>query len=135
VGRTRQLSLNFQVGAVMDKVFISQLHVDTIIGVYDFEKETKQSLYFDIEMLCDIKPAAQSDNINLALDYAQVSERVIAHTTAKPVELLETLVEQLAAIILAEFNTSEVTIKVSKPAAVTQAQTVGVQITRKKVLG
>ncbi len=75
----------------MDKVYISQLHVDTIIGVYDFEKESKQSLYFDIEMLCDI-----------------------------------------AAIILAEFATNQVTIRVSKPAAVPQAQTVGVEITRRK---
>ena len=71
----------------MDKVFISQLHVDTIIGVYDFEKESKQSLYFDIEMLSDIKPAAENDDINLALDYSKVSERVIKHCTAKPVEL------------------------------------------------
>ncbi|MCQ8878202.1 dihydroneopterin aldolase [Pseudoalteromonas shioyasakiensis] len=116
----------------MDKVFISQLHVDTIIGVYDFEKESKQSLYFDIEMLCDIKPAAETDDINLALDYAKVSERIIEHSTAQPVELLETLVEQLAVIILNEFNTQQVTIKVSKPAAVAQAQTVGVQITRMK---
>lgn len=118
----------------MDKVFISQLHVDTIIGVYDFEKESKQSLYFDIEMLTDTKPAATNDDINLALDYAKVSERVIAHSTAKPVELLETLLEQLAHIILTEFNTSTVTIRVSKPAAVAQALTVGVEITRTKVL-
>ncbi|HEA17854.1 MAG TPA: dihydroneopterin aldolase [Pseudoalteromonas prydzensis] len=116
----------------MDKVFISQLHVDTIIGVYDFEKETKQSLYFDIEMLCDIKPAAATDDIALALDYAKVSERVIAHTTSKPVELLETLAEQLAAIILTEFATTQVTIRISKPAAVAQARTVGVEITRRK---
>ena len=116
----------------MDKVFISQLHVETIIVVYDFEKKSKQSLYFDIEMLSDIKPAAQNDDINLALDYAKVSERVIEHSTAKQVELLETLVEQLAQIILTEFNTPKVTIKVSKPAAVAQAQTVGVEITRNK---
>ena len=122
----------FPVGAVMDKVFISQLHVDTIIGVYDFEKETKQSLFFDIEMLCDIKSAATTDDISLALDYSKVSERVIEHTTAKPVELLETLLEQLAALILVEFKTTQVTIKVSKPAAVAQAQTVGVEITRQK---
>ncbi|MGO2012458.1 MAG: dihydroneopterin aldolase [Pseudoalteromonas sp.] len=116
----------------MDKVFISQLQVDTIIGVYDFEKLSKQSLYFDIEMLCDIKPAATNDDINLALDYAKVSERVIDHTTAKPVELLETLVEQLAEIILTEFATTQVMIRVSKPAAVAKAQTVGVEITRAK---
>ncbi|WP_010363556.1 dihydroneopterin aldolase [Pseudoalteromonas citrea] len=116
----------------MDKVYISQLHVETIIGVYDFEKESKQSLYFDIEMLTDISAAAQSDDISLAVDYAKVSERVIAHTTSKPVELLETLVEQLAALILAEFNVAQVSICVSKPAAVPAAKTVGVEITRKK---
>ncbi|NOU52391.1 dihydroneopterin aldolase [Pseudoalteromonas sp. JBTF-M23] len=116
----------------MDKVYISQLHVETIIGVYDFEKESKQSLYFDIDMLTDISAAAQTDDINLAVDYAKVSERVIEHTTAKPVELLETLLEQLAAMILGEFNVEQVTIRVSKPAAVQQARTVGVEITRAK---
>ncbi|MEJ6475696.1 dihydroneopterin aldolase [Pseudoalteromonas piscicida] len=116
----------------MDKVYISQLHVEAIIGVYDFEKESKQSLYFDVEMLTDITAAARHDDIHLAVDYAKVSERIIAHTQAKPVELLETLVEQLAAIILAEFNVQQVLIKVSKPAAVSQAQTVGVEIVRKK---
>lgn len=114
----------------MDKVFISQLQVNTIIGVYDFEKESKQDLFFDVEMLTDIRAAALSDNINDAVDYALVSERIIAHTTAKPVDLLETLVEQLAAIILTEFNVQQVMIRVSKPAAVKAAQTVGVEITR-----
>ena len=66
--------------------------------------------------------------------FAKVSERVIAHSTAKPVELLETLLEQLAHIILTEFNTSTVTIRVSKPAAVAQALTAGVEITRTKAL-
>ncbi|WP_462153853.1 dihydroneopterin aldolase [Pseudoalteromonas piscicida] len=116
----------------MDKVYISQLHVEAIIGVYDFEKESKQSLYFDVEMLTDISAAARHDDINLAVDYAKVSERIIVHTQAKPVELLETLVEQLAAMILNEFNVHQVLIKVSKPAAVPQAQTVGVEIVRKK---
>jgi 7,8-dihydroneopterin aldolase/epimerase/oxygenase len=116
----------------MDKVYISQLHVETIIGVYDFEKESKQSLYFDIEMITDIRAAAQSDDINLTVDYAKVSERVIEHTTAKPLELLETLLEQLCSVILNEFNVMKVTIKVSKPAAVASAKTVGVEITREK---
>ncbi|MBE0367105.1 dihydroneopterin aldolase [Pseudoalteromonas aurantia] len=116
----------------MDKVYISQLHVETIIGVYDFEKESKQSLYFDIEMLTDISAAAQSDDIHLAVDYAKVSERISVHTTGQPVELLETLVEQLAEIILNEFNVTQVMLRVSKPAAVSAAKTVGVEITRVK---
>jgi len=114
----------------MDKVFISQLHVDTIIGVYDFEKETKQSLFFDIEMLTDIRAAANSDDINDTVDYAVVSERIIKHVTAKPVELLETLVEQIAEFILSDFNVFEVKVRVSKPAAVKEANTVGVEIIR-----
>ncbi|WP_440055387.1 dihydroneopterin aldolase [Pseudoalteromonas sp. T1lg65] len=116
----------------MDKVYISQLHVETIIGVYDFEKESKQSLYFDVEMLTDISRAAQTDDINLAVDYAKVCERITEHTIKKPVELLETLVVQLAEIILDEFSVSQVMIRVSKPAAVPLAQTVGVEIVRKK---
>ena len=118
----------------MDKVYISQLHVETIIGVYDFEKESKQSLYFDVEMLTDIRAAAQSDDINLAVDYAKVSEDIINHTTSKPLELLETLVEQLAELILEKYNVSQIIVKVSKPAAVPAAKTVGVEITRTKDL-
>ncbi|MFY8274055.1 dihydroneopterin aldolase [Pseudoalteromonas sp. SSDWG2] len=116
----------------MDTIYISQLRVDTIIGVYDFEKESKQSLYFDIEMDCDLAKAAQSDNLAHTIDYAVVSQRVTEHCLAKPVELLETLVEQLAELILTEFNTERVSIKVSKPAAVPAAQTVGVKIVRSK---
>ncbi|KID54826.1 dihydroneopterin aldolase [Pseudoalteromonas luteoviolacea] len=116
----------------MDKVYISQLHVETIIGVYDFEKESKQSLYFDIEMSTDIIPAAQTDDINLTVDYAKVSERVITLSESIQVELLETLLERLAAMILGEFAVSDVRIKVSKPAAVAQAATVGIEIYRKK---
>ncbi|MDK1289253.1 dihydroneopterin aldolase [Pseudoalteromonas umbrosa] len=116
----------------MDKVYISQLHVETIIGVYDFEKESKQSLYFDIEMSTDITPAAQTDDINLTVDYAKVSERVIGLSESIQVELLETLLEKLASMILAEFTVSDVRIKVSKPAAVAQASTVGIEIYRKK---
>ncbi|WP_462159281.1 dihydroneopterin aldolase [Pseudoalteromonas sp. GB56] len=116
----------------MDTVYISQLRVDTIIGVYDFEKESKQSLYFDIEMDCDLSKAALSDDLAHTIDYAQVSQRVTEHCIAKPVELLETLVEQLAALILEEFNTPRVSITVSKPAAVPAAKTVGVKIVRSK---
>ena len=114
----------------MDKVFITQLHVDTIIGVYDFEKETEQSLFFDIEMLTDIRAAANSDDINDTVDYAVVSERIIKHVKAKPVELLETLVEQIAEFILTEFNVTQVKVRVSKPAAVKAAVTVGVETIR-----
>ncbi|WMN59119.1 dihydroneopterin aldolase [Pseudoalteromonas xiamenensis] len=116
----------------MDKVYISQLHVETIIGVYDFEKESKQSLYFDVEMLTDIREAAKTDDIQLAVDYAKVSERIEQVCQQDTVELLETLVETLAAMILSEFSVAQVTLRVSKPQAVAKASTVGVEITRSR---
>jgi len=121
-----------QFGVSMDKVYISQLHVETIIGVYDFEKESKQSLYFDVEMLTDIREAAKTDDIQLAVDYAKVSERIEQVCQQVTVELLETLIEMLAAMILSEFSVAQVTLRVSKPQAVAKASTVGVEITRSR---
>lgn len=117
---------------MQDKVFISQLQVNTIIGVFDFEKQAKQALFFDVEMLTNFAQAAKSDNVNDVVDYAKVSARIIAHCEATQVELLETLAEQLATIILSEFAVSQVTLRISKPQAVIEAQTVGIEITRKK---
>lgn len=117
---------------MQDKVFISQLRVDTIIGVYDFEKQAKQPLFFDVTMLTDFSQAAESDDVNDVVDYAKVSERIISHCKTEQVELLETLAEQLTTIILAEFAVSQVTLRISKPQAVLEAQTVGIEITRAK---
>jgi dihydroneopterin aldolase len=117
---------------MQDKVFIRQLQVNTIIGVYDFEKQAKQPLFFDVEMLTDFSKAAQSDNVDDVVDYAKVSQRIIAHCEQEQVELLETLAEQLASIILTEFAVSQVTLRIGKPQAVLEAQTVGIEITRVK---
>jgi dihydroneopterin aldolase len=117
---------------VQDKVFIRQLQVNTIIGVFDFEKQAKQPLFFDVDMLTDFAKAAQSDNVDDVVDYAKVSARIIAHCEATQVELLETLAEQLATIILSEFAVSQIILRISKPQAVLEAQTVGIEIMRKK---
>ncbi len=116
----------------MDIVFIEGLAVDTVIGVYDWEKQIKQPLLFDIEMETCIRQAAQTDDLQYALDYETISNRVIEHTQQVRVELLETLIEQLASIILTEFAVSRVTIKVHKPEAVKAARSVGIQICRSR---
>ena len=115
-----------------DKVFIKQLQVNTIIGVFDFEKQAKQPLFFDVEMLTDFRQAAQSDNVDDVVDYAKVSQRIITHCAQEQVELLETLAEQLTTIILNEFAVHQVTLSISKPQAVLEAQTVGIEMTRVK---
>ena len=114
----------------MDIVFIKQLQVDTVIGVYDWEKTIKQRLVLDINLATDQRAAAEQDDIRLTLDYAVISERVIQCITAQPIELIETVAERVAQLLLTEFATNCVEITVSKPGAVAQAATVGVQITR-----
>ena len=114
----------------MDIVFIKQLQVDTVIGVYDWEKTIKQRLLLDISLAADQRAAASQDDIRLTLDYAVIADKVTALITAQPIELIETVAERVAQMLLHDFATSSVQITVSKPGAVAQAQTVGVQITR-----
>jgi len=113
-----------------DLIFISALEVNTIIGVYDWEKKTEQPLSFDIEMNCDIRRVALTDKIDQALDYSRVCDRIIEFVRDNRYELLETLAENVAKMILKEFTVSKIYLKLSKPKAVPSAKTVGVAITR-----
>lgn len=115
---------------IMDTVFITGLKVETVIGVYDWEKEIKQTLVYDIEMDTCVAKAAATDDLAYTLDYEAISNRVIAHTRASRVELLETLIEQIAQIIVNEFQVAKVTITLHKPGAVKAAHSVGIRISR-----
>lgn len=114
----------------MDLVFIEQLEVVTTIGVYDWEQQIKQKLVFDIEMAHDNKPAADSDDVTYALDYAAVSGAVIDLVENGRFLLVERVAEEIAALIQSRFSVPWVRVKVSKPGAVPQARTVGVVIER-----
>lgn len=114
----------------MDTVFIQQLAVKTTIGVYDWEKKIKQQLLFDLQMSSDITHAAASDNINDTIDYATVASTITKYVEDNQFELIETVAEKVAQIILNDFPVSEVSITLQKPGAVPNAQTVGVKITR-----
>ncbi len=114
----------------MDRVFIEGLKVDAVIGVYDWEREITQPLVFDIEMATDIKPAAASDDLSLTLDYFAISQKVTEFVQQSSYELIETLAEAIAQLIMQDFGVSWLKIKVSKPGAVPNAGNVAVQIER-----
>lgn len=116
----------------MDTVFISGLRIETLIGVFDWEREIKQAVFFDIEMAHDNVPAAQTDNIALALNYKAVSDAVIDHVEQAQCELIETLAEQVAALLQAQFGISWLMLTLRKPGALRTADDVGVRITRGK---
>ncbi|ABM02040.1 dihydroneopterin aldolase [Psychromonas ingrahamii 37] len=114
----------------MDIIFIKQLEVISSIGVYDWEKSVQQKLYFDLEMAFDNKPAASSDDIKLALNYFSVSEAVTKFAQTHQFELIETMAESVAALIMAEFAVPWVKVRLHKPGALPKAQSLGVQIER-----
>ncbi|MGE6108309.1 dihydroneopterin aldolase [Aeromonas sobria] len=114
----------------MDKVFIRGLEVLSTIGVYEWEKGIRQKLCFDLEMGFDNRPAAAGDDINLALDYATLSQKVSEYASTRVVELVETMAEQVAHLILSDFRVHWVKVTLTKPGAVPNAAGVGVEILR-----
>jgi 7,8-dihydroneopterin aldolase/epimerase/oxygenase len=114
----------------MDIVYIRQLRADTVIGVYDWERTVHQSVYLDLEMATDIRQAAGADALEHTLDYAAISSRVVSFIEQSEFELIEAMAEQVAAIVLAEFQVPWLRLRLSKPGAVAQATDVGVLIER-----
>lgn len=114
----------------MDIVYIRDLRVDTIIGIYDWEREVRQTISLDLEMAADIRRAAQTDDIQYALNYKAVSKRLIAHLEGRDAQLVETLAEEVAEIVRREFGVAWVKLRLSKPGALRGARDVGLVIER-----
>ncbi len=114
----------------LDIVFIEDLRIETIIGIYDWEREIKQTIALDIEMAADNTKPASTESIDDALNYKAVSKRMIAFTEESQFQLVETLAERLVEIIIAEFHVPWCRLKLSKLGAVTGSKAVGVIIER-----
>ncbi len=114
----------------MDIVYIRELKIDAIIGIYDWERETKQTVSIDLEMGCDNTKAAASEDIADALDYKSVAKRLISFVEGSEFLLVETLAERIAAIVLDEFSVPWLRLRLGKPGAVTGSKDVGVIIER-----
>jgi len=101
----------------MDKIFLTDLNIDTIIGVYDWERETRQTLRFDLEMTWDIRAAAASDNIADTLDYGAISQTIVQFVEASRYQLIETLAQELCTLLLAEYPIPNIKLSLTKPVA------------------
>lgn len=114
----------------MDIVFLRDLRIDTVIGIYDWERRTRQTLVFDLEMSADIAAAAATDRIDDALNYKSVAKRLIQFVGASEFQLVETLAERCADIIRNEYGVRWVRLTLNKKGAVRGASDVGVIIER-----
>jgi dihydroneopterin aldolase len=114
----------------MDIVFVEDLRIETVIGIYDWERKIKQTVAFDLEMAFDNRKPAATDKIEDTLDYKAVSKRLIAFVEGAHFELVETLAEKCAQIVREEFRVPWLRLKLSKPGAVRGSKAVGVIIER-----
>lgn len=114
----------------MDKIFLSGLKVDCIVGVWAWERQVRQTVVLDIEMAVDIRKAAASDKLEDTLDYKNVSKRLLGFIGDSQFQLVETLTERVAEIIIKEFNVPWVKVRLNKQGALRGSRDVGILIER-----
>ena len=114
----------------MDKIFITDLRVETIIGIYDWERTTPQVVSIDLEMGFDISQAAATEDIEHTLNYKAVSKRVEQFIADSDFQLIETMAEKTAQLVLGEFAVDWLQLTVHKPGALSNSSDVGVRIVR-----
>lgn len=114
----------------MDKIFLDELKIDTIIGIWDWERKIRQTVIIDLEMSADIARAAASDSVEDTLNYKSVAKRVQQFVGDSSFQLVETLAERIAGIIRDEFDVAWVKVRVHKPGAIRGSKDVGIEIER-----
>lgn len=115
----------------MDKIFLTALNVECIVGIWDWERRVKQTVIIDLEMAADIRRAAATDSIDDTIDYKRVSKRLLAFVGESQFQLVETLTEQIARVIVTEFGVSWVKVRLNKRGAIRGARDVGIEIERR----
>lgn len=115
-----------------DTIFLRDMRVDTVIGIWDWERKIRQTVSVDLEMGADIRRAAAADDIEHTLNYKGVAKRVQQFIAESRFQLVETMAEKVAGIILDEFEVPWVMVRINKPGAIRGARDVGVQIRRNR---
>jgi len=114
----------------MDKIFLHELKVETIIGIWEWERKIRQTVIIDLEMSADIAKAAATDDVADTLNYKSVAKRVQGFVADSSFQLVETLAEKIAGIIRDEFDVAWVRVTVHKPGAIRGSRDVGIDIER-----
>ena len=116
----------------MDKIFLKNLRLLTRIGLFEWEKQIEQIIRIDLEVGFDISKAAETDNVDYSLDYKSLSNSIKDYVSDNKHELIETLIESIANLVLVKFKVEYITISISKPGAIRDSEDVGITITRSK---
>jgi dihydroneopterin aldolase len=116
----------------MDVIFLSGLTTECIIGIWDWERRVRQKIVIDLEMGADIRRAAASDVIEDTLDYKRVAKRLLAFVSESQFQLVETLTDRIAQIVVTEFDVPWVKVRLNKQGAIRGSRDVGILIERRR---
>lgn len=114
----------------MDIIYLHDLRIDTVIGVFDWERRIRQTVILDLDMGADIRRAAATDALADTLNYKAVAKRLMDFVGHSEFQLVETLAERVAEVVLNEFDVPWLRLRVNKQGAVRGARDVGVVIER-----
>ena len=114
----------------MDRIFIKNLTVETIIGIYDWERTNRQRVILDLEMSADISKAALAENVDSTLNYKTLSEVLTKFIENSEFQLIETMAEGVTEIVRQDFGVQWVKLTLHKPDALPASTDVGVIIER-----
>jgi dihydroneopterin aldolase len=113
-----------------DRIFLRGLSAQCIIGFIDWERRTPQTLLVDLEIPCDCARAARSDRVEDTVDYKRVAKRVLGWLPTTQFQLVESLAQNLAMLLLSEFPIEWIRVSINKPGAIRDSRDVGVSIER-----
>nr|VFJ57498.1 MAG: dihydroneopterin aldolase [Candidatus Kentron sp. FW]VFJ62799.1 MAG: dihydroneopterin aldolase [Candidatus Kentron sp. FW] len=116
----------------MDIIYLHGLRIDTIIGLFPWERQIRQTIILDLDMAGDVAKTAATDRIEDTIDYKAIAKRIIDFVGKSEFQLVETLAETVAGIVIEEFQVSWLRLRVNKAGAIRGAQDVGVIIERKR---
>ncbi len=116
----------------MDVIFLSGLTTECIIGIWDWERRVRQKIVIDLEMGADVRRAAATDSIEDTLDYKRVAKRLLSFVSESQYQLVETLTERIAEIVVREFGVPWVKVRLNKQGAIRGSRDVGILIERRR---
>jgi dihydroneopterin aldolase len=114
----------------VDRIFLRDLKIETVIGIFEWERRIRQTVSLDVELATDVRRAARDDSIDSALNYKQIAKRLVAFVAESKFQLVESLAEAVAGTIVKEFAVTWVRVSVAKPGAIEGSRAVGVTIER-----
>lgn len=116
----------------LDRIYIRDLQMRCIVGIYPEERTHKQDVIVNIVLWCDLARAGASDDIDDTVNYKAVKKKIMALVEASEFFLIERMAEAVASLCLEDKAVHQVQVTVDKPGALRYARSVAVEITRQQ---